>query len=620
NIMDAAETRFAHLLQPIRDLTKNWEVDVASQLGEYLDELDKICISFDEGKTTMNFAEAALLIQSYACIYSKKVEYLYSLVYQALDLISRKKRDKQPPSVGQDGVDKDITFYNRKDEVEFLILDDISEKNSPNAEMKKDAPNGLEVIRLTPESLIPAEERDKKQNPLYSCHGEVLASCKDFRINNCTPHPSGIIQLDVLTTPSQFLRDLLARPPTSMTCLSLILTLDVASITPADITCPDAPLPPFNLSDIPDEGELEVQDVSNVAEPSPSLEDGGMDLNQHSKTHMDRHQATNERRVLRERPEVQHESEEHKEFRDPWRWLDPYATTEDKPMKTGKHFSIPRGVQDISGNKRKRKGFSRLQNFTTWFSGTLSKASNHKPKRGPTFAGLEDLYWSCLKERLKMQKTFHRKTGVFFCHKTFVEKSLELEGAEEQEEEAQPGAFCDKDAGDDLSDHDNCADEAPFPELDQQVLLTASQTDRMSYEDLVKKNVELFLVNSQKYAQETVLSRRVRDWEEKISPQLRLQEERLVFNIHDYGNQVMDMLNSVGQTHSFSSVVQGKESHEVCRYMLASLQLANDYTIEIQQEEGLEEAIDTMTLTLLSKQRTHDRFKTYAAPSIADAH
>lgn len=31
--------RFAHLLQPIRDLTKNWDIDVAAQLEEYLDEV-----------------------------------------------------------------------------------------------------------------------------------------------------------------------------------------------------------------------------------------------------------------------------------------------------------------------------------------------------------------------------------------------------------------------------------------------------------------------------------------------------------------------------------------------------------------------------------------------------
>uniref|UniRef100_A0A8V5GBI5 Uncharacterized protein n=1 Tax=Melopsittacus undulatus TaxID=13146 RepID=A0A8V5GBI5_MELUD len=33
------ESRFMQLLQPIRDLTKNWEVDVAAQLGEYLEEV-----------------------------------------------------------------------------------------------------------------------------------------------------------------------------------------------------------------------------------------------------------------------------------------------------------------------------------------------------------------------------------------------------------------------------------------------------------------------------------------------------------------------------------------------------------------------------------------------------
>ena len=32
-------SRFAYLMEPIRDLTKNWEVDVASQLDEYLSEV-----------------------------------------------------------------------------------------------------------------------------------------------------------------------------------------------------------------------------------------------------------------------------------------------------------------------------------------------------------------------------------------------------------------------------------------------------------------------------------------------------------------------------------------------------------------------------------------------------
>ncbi|KAM3569153.1 hypothetical protein VYU27_008740 [Nannochloropsis oceanica] len=85
---DNEEARFSHLLQPIRDLARNWDIDIASSLEDYLDELDGLKISLDGGQTNLNFAEAALLIQGTACIYSRKVEYLHSLVFQAKGLLS----------------------------------------------------------------------------------------------------------------------------------------------------------------------------------------------------------------------------------------------------------------------------------------------------------------------------------------------------------------------------------------------------------------------------------------------------------------------------------------------------------------------------------------------------
>ena len=33
------EARFLHLLQPIRDLAENWNIDVASELEDYLNEV-----------------------------------------------------------------------------------------------------------------------------------------------------------------------------------------------------------------------------------------------------------------------------------------------------------------------------------------------------------------------------------------------------------------------------------------------------------------------------------------------------------------------------------------------------------------------------------------------------
>ena len=54
-------------------------------------QIDGLSITFDAGLTTTNFSEAALLIQGSACIYSKKVEYLYTLVYQVLNLVTSKQ-------------------------------------------------------------------------------------------------------------------------------------------------------------------------------------------------------------------------------------------------------------------------------------------------------------------------------------------------------------------------------------------------------------------------------------------------------------------------------------------------------------------------------------------------
>lgn len=46
-----------------RDLAQNWNVDIASSLEDYLQDLEEIKITLDGGASKVNFAEAALLIQ-----------------------------------------------------------------------------------------------------------------------------------------------------------------------------------------------------------------------------------------------------------------------------------------------------------------------------------------------------------------------------------------------------------------------------------------------------------------------------------------------------------------------------------------------------------------------------
>ncbi|XP_075780460.1 condensin-2 complex subunit H2 [Pelodiscus sinensis] len=619
-MMEDVESRFLHLLQPIRDLTKNWEVDVAAQLGEYLEELDQICISFDGGKTTMNFIEAALLIQGSACIYSKKVEYLYSLVYQALDFISNKKRDRQPTSVGEDGTDADVSTGPRREEEEFLSLDDIRDTAVVSVDMRKDhQPPTVNIVPLTPMALVPPEEMEKRDNPLLSRKGEILASRKDFRMNTCTPHANGAFMLELAgLSPTQCPQ---ARPPAREPGSA---TGEQIGPQPGNVPTEHSvcrtPVPVLNFSDhegavAPECGGGDDDDAGGGGDFWPDAPAGGVEASP-AVEHMQQQKSAPEGRgyMLRERAPAVDPNAHIKEMLDPWRSLDPFDDSEDKPFKKGRPFTVPRGLAEVPGSKRKRRAPCKLQDFMKWFSATQhDRADTRRAKRkGPTFADLEVLYWKQVKERMAVQRKLHRRMGLL------LGKHLQEELPEEAEEEERMDDYLDHDGGaDDFLEQEDIQPEAPeqLPEGD---LGPCAIPDSLSYEELVRRNVELFIANSQKYARETVLSQRIRDWEDKMGPKLQEQEERAAFDIHSYGDQLAGSCGRLGEWRSFASLVAGKPAFEVCRYMLASLQLANDYTVEIGQQPGLEEGVDTMRLRLMTQERAHERFRTYMAPSVSN--
>uniref|UniRef100_A0A8C2SMB9 Condensin-2 complex subunit H2 n=1 Tax=Coturnix japonica TaxID=93934 RepID=A0A8C2SMB9_COTJA len=537
--MEDVESRFAHLLQPIRDLTKNWEVDVAAQLGEYLEELDQICISFDGGKTTMNFIEAALLIQGSACIYSKKVEYLYSLVYQALDSITNKNALRCGGG----------TWCRAGAALEWA-----GRALHGQGMQRMESGDDLHCwgcLGSAPSAL----GGHGAPIPLTSPHvcsrkGEILASRKDFRMNTCTPHTNGAFMLEL------------------------------AGLSPMCLQHRDQE---------ENNGSGAVGTVLGGGPRAPSLRSGLWAAQ--NTTHFF-----------------------HQEMLDPWRSLDPFGDSEDKPFRKGRPFLAPHGMDDVVGGKRKRKGPRKLLDFLNWFSATYNNGADCRKTRrkGPTFADLEALYWKQQQERLVAQRKLQSR---------MVSTQMGLEGGgsragwglnafpqgpplllrpeHEEEEELNAPEDSEGTAG---------AVGVPHPHT---VLVPILFHIPWSLQ-------ELFIANSQRYVQETELSQHIRLWEEKMGPALQEQEERTAFDIHSYGDRLAARFGSLGQWQSFASLVAGLPPFEVCRYMLASLQLANDYTVEVAQAPGLEEAVDTVRLRLLTRERAHERFRTYMAPSACE--
>ncbi|XP_041636851.1 condensin-2 complex subunit H2 [Cheilinus undulatus] len=600
--MESTESRFAHLLQPIRELTKNWDIDVASELNDYLEELDEMCITFDGGKTRLNFAEAALLIQGSACIYSKKVELLHSLVYQTLEYINdrNKKRSKQAADAQGDGADGATSQHDADDVAEFTPMElDDSERTQ-----KPDSNSAVSVTPLPPESLIPPETREKQKLPLISVKGEILCSLKDFRINIFIP---GVEDMILLTLGSAASRFLLENGQESALSDQQQQDPVAPGEAPSEAPVEAAVVPPDA-----------VENGDDAADDFLPIEDVHME--QDVEEHVDRHQAPSEGRMIRERRQVE-EDKQKKETVPPvsvWTLHDPYAVLrEDKPSKPGKCYKVPDGLDD--GGKRKRKRGGALQDFRSWFTGTFDPPE-HKLKTGPTFTDLNYIYVSTIKDKLKTRKKLFRRAGVFVSDEELRRTFLQPAEPQPQQEGEEPvDGFRHPDllgGDDDTSDneHDAFPEDVPAEFRGGADFISPDvQKDELSYEDLVKLRVEQLVVNCRGYTQETALSRRVKDWEDKIKPELQLQEERPAFDIHDYGGRIIEKLDTVGERRSFASIVAGLDNFEACKYLLASLQLANDYTVEVDSAVGLEESVDSMGLTLLSTHRATDRFKTMAA-------
>ncbi|XP_026546867.1 condensin-2 complex subunit H2, partial [Notechis scutatus] len=318
--------------------------------------------------------------------------------------------------------------------------------------------NTVAVVPLTPMALVPPEELDKKDNPLFSRKGELLASRKDFRMNTCTPHHSGLFMLELAgLSPTQchagrdggWGRD----HPTGTQSL-----VPTAGSVPMEVSACETPVLALDFS-----GE-----GTGAANPADDHEEGGEDLladileegpSNGAEEHT-AHQTSAPRSkgyALRERFPALEANPQHQDTWDPWQGLDPFSSSENKPFKKGRPFTLPRGLEDSSGGKRKRRP-SALQDFVSWFSSSepTQPGSQRSRRKDPMFPDLEILYWKNAKERLvaqrKLQKRMAPHVGMQFPELGALE--MDREEKEEEEEEDLDAAAADDGAEDFVADEE----------------------------------------------------------------------------------------------------------------------------------------------------------------------
>ncbi|XP_066866638.1 condensin-2 complex subunit H2 isoform X11 [Kogia breviceps] len=514
-------------------------------------------------------------------------------------------------------------------------------------------------------ALVAPDEMEKNGNPLYSCQGEVLASRKDFRMNTCTPHPRGAFMLEpVGVSPTGTLLPwnqkeagrAEERPVEVSVCRHPV---PVPSTSQGPGTTPEGPVPGGGGEEEDTEGAAEPPEASAPEVPMEPQEPRSPEQSEAQPRRCAPREPASRLKVrgggawtpagsvcLRPRCGLSSEQSSSPELdlspaapgappslclwtgggvhvphspvclcsvlrrpQTPGRaWTPSTPWTLSPSGKVGPTLCPPvwRRLQDRSVR-------GRLLSSCRTSTSDADHADSRRPRRkGPSFADMEVLYWKHVREQLETLRKLQRREAAERWLPRAQEEPWPAEEDRLEDSLEDLGAA----AGDFLEPEEYAEPEGAEPGEDADLEAEAVPASP-SYEELVRRNVELFIATSQKFVQETELSQRIRDWEDVIQPLLREQEQHVPFDIHAYGDQVVSRFSQLNQWCPFAELVAGQPAFEVCRSMLASLQLANDYTVEIAQQPGLEAAVGTVSLRLLTYQRAHKRFQTYAAPSMA---
>lgn len=107
-----------------------------------------------------------------------------------------------------------------------------------------------------------------------------------------------------------------------------------------------------------------------------------------------------------------------------------------------------------------------------------------------------------------------------------------------------------------------------------------------SLEDLCRSHLDSLLASIAKTEKQTEMAARVSTWKQRIEHNLEEQELHPPFDIHGYGERILDKLSLEAQENSelsFSDVVKGQEKYDVARSFSALLQLVNNGDVRLER-------------------------------------
>jgi len=624
---DVDDQRFAELLKPIKDLTQNWQVPLADLLSTYIEDLKHVTITFDGGETSVNFAEAALLLQGTASVYGKKVDFLWQMVLQTLDMLRSKKEadGEEGDAEGEGGPTQKGRKKNQLDTTrEFGLLEAELGKNidvKNEEESLEERKNALNFIYITPRQLIEKEGSEQKAVKVNLYMGvqqgkwDILAGKEDFRINSQYVSVTGGLGED-LTVDNQY--------------LSVSIDQDYEEDLTLPPASPEQEPPPLATSIFT---PAETDDPHNPIAPDPDMSLGNVSHNsiradgQHDSTPTTGDciaSVLSPQTVLDKTPEPEV---------DPWAPLDPYQDmSTPRPMKPKKTIRLP---PSLTTKHDKTKPLPPIEQYLMQEMTDSLYNPAMLPNVPPAFYDLAVLEMSRRRAREKEERRKRLAEVPGVRREVIYDQEHYEEGGQDIFDQVDDMPEDDDDDGIEIPD--NFQDDLPNPHLGGDVgsfVVENIGTDGVaesetgdSYEELVARRVQEFVHKSQEFLKSSELTQRVAKWHQMIGPRLDRVEQRKAFDVHLYGSRVLSSFDDLPETSKescyvpFNTVVRGQKGEEVARYFLSTLMLANTMNVGVSTEPGTDPQLgmDNVRLKLLSSMRHHEQLADFQAASQAES-
>ncbi|ONM57753.1 Condensin-2 complex subunit H2 [Zea mays] len=549
------------ILQANRDPESNWEVDVAKSLEDYLLKICSGEVSGEDGAHSVNFAEAALLLQGSVQVYSRKVEYLYSLVLHALEFLSQKKQEQLENGSAQANQNNPSIIPSEEDDI-FIGLDDVPVETRISLDNNVDRDDLQRKIVRPPANLL-VFEGDCLDSEASELDSYLLATC-DFY--------GDFLLLDPCDAPAVF--DFLQGKHSGKENSVAHQGSAAPSKSQANIfTSPNA------------------RSVGTGRKSAPGKVLGGLDPTQENQSSTQETSPDNKHWSDPVEPSFADDVEMHppddiedpvgdySDDEDPWKPLNPHEPGNLKIRPYRRVKGSPRGVIGISKKKTLKSLFPIakmvgvvIPEHAKSFEAQQSQEEHYGSQSPPRFE--------------KFLRSFE-----------LGEENPNVFGDLKDDNASNTGINFDYDDPDMPNDIDIDLDVPTCPDEIIAITPKGTQDDIDTHEnldDLCRSHLNALLASIAEVEKQSEMDARVSTWKERIEIALEEQDRNPPFDIGSYGEQILDTLssrtNNTG-TASFSEIVSGRPKFEIARTFSALLQLVNGRSVDLDKGKATNELV-----------------------------